>query len=249
MKLKLGKLPAQPGAVKLKLSSYLPKLPKISAHFGYERGYPVSGWGMLGNDHLGDCVFAGAAHEVMLWNKANKRDVPFTDASVISDYSAVTGYSPAVPYSDRGTFTGDMLKYRRKIGVLDAKGNRHKILAYLELDHNNLEQIAAATFLFGVVGLGIKCPASAQEQFAAGKTWDVVGASGVDGGHYIPLVARRNVLKVITWGKLQGMTLKFARKYIDEAVVTLSADFLTAGKAPNGFKKAQLLDDLKEITK
>jgi hypothetical protein len=37
--------------------------------------FAVAHWGMLGNDHYGDCVWAGAAHETMLWNKEAARNV------------------------------------------------------------------------------------------------------------------------------------------------------------------------------
>ena len=79
---KLGKKPARPGAVKFKLANYLEKLklptpPKV---FGHE-GLIGANWGMLGNDQYGDCVWAGAAHETMLWNKEAARTVTFSNDS------------------------------------------------------------------------------------------------------------------------------------------------------------------------
>ena len=58
---KLGKKPARPGAVKFKLANYLVKLklPTPPQVFGHE-GLIGANWGMLGNDHYGDCVWAGA---------------------------------------------------------------------------------------------------------------------------------------------------------------------------------------------
>jgi hypothetical protein len=58
---------------------------------------------MLGNDTVGDCVLAGGGHETMLWNREAGKTVPFTAANSIKDYSAITGYAPADPSSDKGT--------------------------------------------------------------------------------------------------------------------------------------------------
>jgi len=74
--LKLGKKPARPGAVKFKFANFLlkPKLPTPPKVFGHE-GLIGANWAVLGNDHYGDCVWAGAAHETMLWNKEAARTV------------------------------------------------------------------------------------------------------------------------------------------------------------------------------
>lgn len=68
MTLKLGKAPARPGAVAFRFSDFAKtaQMPAPPRNFGHNR--LVKTWGMLGNDTAGDCVFAGAAHEIMLWN-------------------------------------------------------------------------------------------------------------------------------------------------------------------------------------
>jgi hypothetical protein len=91
--LKLGKLSAAPRPTDFKFSDFAAsiQLPKTPSRFGHGNAY--SDWHMLGNDRYGDCVWAGAAHEHMLLNKVvHRRDVPFTDDSVLSDYAAVTGF-------------------------------------------------------------------------------------------------------------------------------------------------------------
>jgi hypothetical protein len=109
--LKLGKKPARPGAVKFKLANYLDKakLPTPPKMFGHQ-GLIGANWEMLGNDHYGDCVWAGAAHETMLWNKEAGRIIAFNDQSVLKDYSAVTGFNP---------------KTRARIKALTCKWPRH----------------------------------------------------------------------------------------------------------------------------
>jgi hypothetical protein len=242
---RLGKTPARPGAVSMKLSAYLskPQLPVPPANFGHYDLIPK--YGMLGNDNYGDCVWAGAAHETMMWCKEVGSSVAFKDKGVLSDYSKVTGFDPNDPTTDQGTDMQVAASYRRKTGVIDAKGKRHKVVAYLAIAKGNLEQHMAAAYLFGAVGVGIKFPKSAMAQFSAGKPWDVVAGSPLDGGHYIPLVGRRNgKLLVITWGRIQEMTPKFFAKYNDESVVYLTKEDLKAGVTPEGFNVKQLKADL-----
>jgi hypothetical protein len=246
--LKLGKLPATPDAVKLKLATYEKVLPKIPSTFGHEV-LMHGDVGMFGNDKYGDCVFAGAAHEVMLLNREVSKEVTFTDQAVLSDYSAVTGFDPSNPATDQGTDMSIAAAYRRKTGIVDANNQRHTVAAYLALEAGNLEQLDAAAYLFGAVGVGIQFPGSAMDQFNAGKPWSIVRGADIEGGHYVPLIAKRSHYYVVTWGRVQEVTAGFLRKYMDEAIVYLSHEFLSgAGVSPEGFKLADLQADLAAVT-
>lgn len=247
--LHLGKTPARSGAMKFKLSDYLNRkaLPKPPATFGHEGLIPAS-WGMLGNDSYGDCVWAGAAHETMMWNAEAGVKVAFTDKAVLSDYSAVTGFNPKKPNTDQGTDMVVAASYRRKTGIVDAAGKRHQVAAYLSIKPGDLNEHLAAAYLFGAIGIGIEFPASAMDQFNAGKPWDVVSRSKIEGGHYIPLVARRANLECVTWGKVQQMTSAFFQKYNDESVAYVSLEALKNNKSPEGFNAAQLQADLSALT-
>ena len=249
IELHLGKTPARKNAVKLKFKDYLTgTLPPVPATFGHETLIPSTGWGMLANDSLGDCVIAGACHETMLWTTEAKAAAAFTDKQAIAAYSAITGYSPKKPNSDQGTDMEVAAKYRRTHGIKDAAGKVHKIGAYLDLTPGNLTEHLQAAYLFQAVGIGIQFPASAMDQFNAGKPWSVVKGSSIEGGHYIPIVANRGVLEIVTWGRLQGMEDAFFKKYNDESIVYLSEEMLVAGKSIDGFDLAALQQDLKDIT-
>jgi hypothetical protein len=244
--MKLGKTPARTNAVSFKLAKYIDKtaLPTPPAQFGHENLVGEKAWAMLGNDHYGDCVWAGAAHETMLWNLERDKSVAFDDKHVLSDYSKVTGFDPAKPDTDQGTDMQVAATYRRKTGVIDEAGKRHKVAAYLAITPGDVQEHLLALYLFGVVGLGIEFPASAMDQFNEGKPWDVVPKAKIEGGHYIPLVAKRDNFDVVTWGQLQQMTPEFLAKYNDESVVYVSREMLTGGKSLEGFDLAQLKADL-----
>jgi hypothetical protein len=244
---KLGKKEHVPDARDLKFEKYrTTKLPKHPTQFGHEKAVNVP-WGALGNLDYGDCVWAGADHEHLLWNAEAGKSVQFTDQTALADYSAVTGFNPNDPNSDQGTYTRDALNYRRKTGIVDAAGKRHKIGAYVALNPQDLTQLAEALFVFGCLSLGIQFPQSAFDQFDQHHAWAPVAGSPIEGGHYVPIVARRYYFEVVTWGRVQAVTGAFIREFADEAFACISEDALKNGKSPEGFDLSQLQADLNAL--
>jgi hypothetical protein len=250
--MKLGRKPFVHDSRDLEFARYRTNvsLPVVPTLYGYDNIYARDGWGMLGNDQYGDCVWAGAAHETMLQNHVAGHPVNFTTAGVLGDYAACTGFNPDDPNSDQGTDVRMALGYRRSTGILDMTGKRHTIGAYLALDvsriaRGDFSEIAEAVYLFGQVGLGIQCPESAQDQFSAGEMWSYVKGSPIDGGHYVPVVAHRKHVEIVTWGRVVPCGVRFLENYIEEAWAILSPDFLTAsGRTVAGFDYAALNADL-----
>jgi hypothetical protein len=254
---KLGKTPARPDAIKLKFSKYLEakelKLPKHPENFGHEGVIGRKDWGMLGNDKYGDCVWAGAAHETRMWGYMGgvHGGAWFRDKDVLSDYSAATGFDPAKSETDNGTDMQKAASYRRTVGIVDGHGRRHKVSAYLALEPGNLEQHLQALYLFGAVGLGIRFPVAFMDQFNRGQPWAYVPGSSwkIEGGHYIPLVAKRkDYLHTVTWGQIQPMDVEAWKKVGDESVVYLSEEMLVNGKSPEAFDYTALQADLNALT-
>jgi hypothetical protein len=248
MDLAFGKKPPTPDERDLKLKTYLrtQALPTPPKQFGYEVSVPPNKWGMLGNDNAGDCVFAGAAHEHILWTAAGPKTdpVPFSTVDVLRAYSDVTGYVPGREETDQGTIVRDALGYRRTVGMLDAKGNRRKIGAYVALDPGNWDELLIALYLFGAVGIGIEVFDWAMDQFGDGKMWRYQRGGDVVGGHYVPLVARRGTLRCVTWGRVQSLDRTFYERCCDEAWTFVSDDWLRQGKSLRGFSLADLERDL-----
>jgi len=204
---------------------------------------------MLGNDQYGDCVWAGAAHEHMVWNAANKRAVSFTDADVLASYTDVTGFDSSDPNSDQGTDMATAADYRLKTGILSSDGQRHKIGAYLALEPGNVDELLAAAYLFGAVGIGITVTSIAMWQFQNNHPWTFRSGGTVEGGHYVPVVGRKGlVINSVSWGRIQPMSPAFYQKQSDEALAYVSDDDLIADKSPEGFDRATLLSDLKTVS-
>lgn len=247
--MKLGKKPFCTDDRDLKLEVFVDKtaMPKPPDDFGH---YEISGeLGMLGNDRVGDCVFAGAAHETMILGQEGGHKPTFTDKSVLSDYSAVTGYVEGDESTDRGTEVRAAMKYRKATGILDAHSRRHHIGAYLQIKPKDVDQIVQATYVFGVVGVGIEFPESAMDQFNQGEPWSVVKGSQIDGGHYVPIVGRKDgQLLCVTWGKVQLLTTEFLTTYCDEAWAFVSASVLNGeGESPEGLSIESLRSALKTL--
>jgi len=241
---KLGKTPARLDSVKLKFADYksLPSIPTS------EKATDLS-WGMLGNDQYGDCVWAGAGHETMSWNHEAGKNVVFSDKSVLSDYSKVTGFNPNDPNTDNGTDMQVAASYRKKTGVIDAQGVRHKVGAYVAITPGNVQEVKEAIYLFGAVGIGFQFPDYAMDQFNAGQSWHYKPGGKIVGGHYVSAVGYSSTYcYVVSWGKIQKMTWKFLRVYMDEGVVYLSTEFLTGGKSLENFDLPTLKTDLAALT-
>lgn len=243
MNRRYGKLPATRPLIKL--SSYLAPgvLPTPPADFGWDHLIADDAWGMFANDQYGDCVWAGAAHEHMLWAKSGKTSVEFSQDSVLAAYSAVTGFDPDNPATDQGTNVQAAALYRQRVGLTDTAGNQHKIGAFAALQFH---EIAPCAWKFGSVGIGIQVPESAEIQFEGGKPWDVTHGYKIIGGHYVPIVGRANGFwHVVTWGRVQLMTDRFLAKYCDEAYVYLSTDELCDGVNLVGANLAELQTDMR----
>jgi hypothetical protein len=244
--LKLGKAPARKDAVSFKLTNYM-QLPTPPTKAGHQ--VLVIDWeGMLGNDQYGDCVFAGADHETILWNKEADLSANFSATTALSDYSKVTGFNQNDPSTDNGTDMQVAASYRRKTGIVDTTNKRHKVTAYLALTPKDKTQLKQAIYLFGAVGVGVEFPASAMTQFNANKPWTVVSSSKIEGGHYVPAVGYDSrYIYVITWGKLIKMSWGFYAKYNDESVAYISSESLKNNESLEGFNLAQLEADLNAL--
>lgn len=247
MKFRPGVLPNDPAKRRLKLKHFLTgSLPVVPPSVDYDKA--VYDWPMYGNDKYGDCVFAMLGHAIEAWTANAGNLVKVTDADVLKGYSDVTGFDPADPSTDNGTVMQDAFNWWRKTGMAG-----HKIVAFAQVDHGYPDEMEAAAALFGEVLLAINFPASAMKQFNAGKPWDVVANDGgIEGGHAICSAkydAAKRQWVVITWGQEQPVTFAFLAKYMSEAWVAISPEWIAAnGKAPSGLDLAGLGEAFASLT-
>jgi hypothetical protein len=173
----------------------------------------------------------------------------FDDRQVLSDYSAATGFDPRDPSTDRGTDMEEAAAYRRKVGILDKQGVRHKVGAYLGVTPGDFKKHKVGARLFGAAEIGFVFPDSAMDQFNRGEPWDVVSNQSPTEGHDVPIVGfTGDMIWVVTWGRLQAMTRRFLEKYNDESVAYVSREMMRkSGTSPEGVRIRQLEADLKGL--
>ena len=253
--MKLGKLPAparrNPKALKFAdffNTKAMPDVPAMFGHYGLGKGL---NWGALGNHDWGDCVWAGAAHEHMVWthHAAKGKPVDFSEENVLADYSACTGFN-YTRITDFGTDMERAVAYRHRTGIRDAAGNRHKIDGHLWLQPGNVEQLAAATYWLGAAGVGIRLPHTCWDELKHAMPWDFTGPTFFEGGHYIPCVGRNSNgnLLCVTWGMLHAMTDAFVENCMDEGCAYVSFDALDErGYSAEGFDKQGMMKALQSL--
>lgn len=246
--LKLGKAPAQPHLMKIKLGDYVSsKFPTAPLAFGHY-GDVKAPWGVMANDQFGCCVWSGAGHEHMILSTEGGHPATFTDAAILQGYHDVTGFNPFTGDNDRGTKVLEALDYRIKTGLVDTAGVVHKLEAHAAIAPRDLGLLADAAYSLSCVAIGIEMPKFAMSQFYANSPWDVQTANAdIQGGHYVPIVGRllNGNFLCVTWGRLQEITPEFLLRYCDEAHALFTREFLTGNKSPEGFDGDALLQDVR----
>jgi hypothetical protein len=240
---KLGKNPARHDPRTFDYAKYRTGVstPPPDAHWGH--GLPFA---MLGNDKYGDCVEAGYAHIVQIWgDRAGNTFVP-DEADTLAAYTAMTGFNPNDPSTDKGTDILTAVNYWKSTGM-----NGHEITAYAALNPVDQNQMEEAIAFFGGAYIGLQLPISAQSQ--VGQEWTVTqgkdAQAGSWGGHCVPLCGYdASRLWCVTWGALQSMTWQFLTTYCDEAYVLLAQEWMEAsGVSPSNLAWGQLMADLANL--
>lgn len=234
---RLGKREPRHDDRTLHLSRYITAPPAAPARVGWwHRTMP---WGMLGNDRLGDCVFAARAHAILsVTTFGDGEATEPTEAQAVRAYELVAGYNPADPSSDRGTVYLDAMNAWRNGRLKSVDGDQ--IDAYASVGLKNLRYAIAE---LGPVQIGLAMPLSAQGQ----KRWTVKpgpdAQPGSWGGHAVPAVGyTRTGVWFITWGQPVFATNAFVANYMDEGYAVVSRRFLKAGRAPSGLDLPGLLE-------
>jgi len=246
---RLGKLPARRDPRTLRLAKYFtPELPAPPPSVDWTKG--VTEWGMLGNDQVGDCVFAGVEHSIQtaMTNVGAAWDGSVSAGEALKYYGWWAGYVPGDPNTDNGADELTVLTKWRKMGYAG-----HKLVGFADPDPVDITHVRQSVQLFGGIYIGLQLPLSAQNQ----SVWDVAGnpyndpncQPGSWGGHAVWCVAYdEKTITCITWGELQKMTLRFWSTYCDESHALLLGYWMERGVAPSGFRYAQLLQDVAEVT-
>jgi hypothetical protein len=207
-------------------------------------GLPVPDTDVLGNDVLGNCVFAAPGHMINLMGQL------VGDPSLLVDRSAASrAYLDATGGVDEGFVIREMLKIWQQAGLYGTK-----ILAYCHVDEDP-DEIAIASWLGGGTIVGLSLPLTAQGQVDAqgralwdvpGEGWTLSNGPGTWGGHAVySQVTSPQLEGGNSWGEQIAWTGDFRRSCVDERWLVLVDRFHDAfNRSPNGFSLGDLLADV-----
>jgi len=188
--------------------------------------------GLLGNGRVGDCVQVWAANSLGTAQANSTGDLmSFTEAQVVGWYMAVTGYVEGDESTDNGTDPVDMLQWLKGQGMIEFWGR---------VDPLNTAHCAAATELFGGLGLAVDLP----QDWEYTRDWNLT-TSPIVGGHMIlgsGFDADGN-MPVQTWAMKPPPVLANAARiqYAQAAFVMGTREWLRAtGQTLQGFDLAGL---------
>ena len=212
-------------------------LPPPPLSVDYTAGMPDD-LGEFLNDQLGDCTCAAYYHARQVWS-FNARGAAITepDSDVLALYEQACGYSPSDPTSDQGGVEQDVLTYLLNTGApVGADGSqRDKILAFLEVDFRNLDDLKRTIADCGVAYIGIEVPQSVVSGDEPPALWDYDPSNAaIAGGHAVILVAYDpDTFTCISWGKRYKISHGFLGEYLREAYALADPAWIRAtGQTP-----------------
>lgn len=246
---RLGKLPAKHDARTYSMRAMLAKrLPDVPAMEDWSLNVPYQIWG---NDTYGDCAFAAHAALVLTWTKAAQGAVPLTTPEVLENYSAVTGFNPNDPNSDRGTILLDMLNHWRRAGLVRPGQTKDYLTAFGAISPKDVTTIKRSICYLGGVLAGVQVPEGFMN-LGLGETWDITKISGTDldpvGGHAIALTGfNPSGVFFSTWGQRTFMPWRTFMAIADESYSLLSRQNWVDvnGSSPKNEDFDDLLSELK----
>ncbi len=239
----------------------LPPLP--AAGINYADG--IATFGEMLNDQLNDCTCASYYHARQVWSK-QVDGAPTTDpdSDVLALYEAVSGYNPNGPFdgtgantTDVGAAEADVLNYLLTQGapVSDATQPIDKIVAYLQVDQRNLDDLRYVIWECGAAFIGFPFPSSWVGGYPYNiPVWDGNPADppSPTEGHAVILVGwNSSGFQAVSWGGLYTVTPSFISQYVDESFAVIDPAWLKknpTGATPLGLSEPQLSQMMQGLT-
>ena len=209
----------------------------------------LSGWLMLGNDSIGDCVSVTWSNTRRLVTAVLATENYPPLAEVLAFYKT---QNPGFPQQDDGMDIQTALEYLVKTGGPDGV----KALGFAKVDYTSVAEVQAAIAIFGSIWTGINVQNAQETQFNAGQPWNWVPGAQVAGGHSIvvggygePRPGRlAGDEDFITWAEETSFTDNFWSNGVEEAWVVLWPEHLGSAEFLAGVNLAAFAAAYTEIT-
>lgn len=227
------------------------QLPAPPMEIDYTKKMPRN-FGMMLNDYLGDCTCAALYHARQVWSfNASGGEITEPDKNVEQLYHEACGYVPGDASTDQGGVEQDVLKFLMNTGMPIGKvGERDKILAFIEVDCRNLDDLKRVIADCGVAYIGVEVPQSVMDNSDdTSKPWAHSNNDKVVGGHAVVLIGYDlDFFYCISWGQVYKITHNFLGYYLDEAYAIADPTWINAtGKTPLGMTKEALIHVMKAL--
>lgn len=184
-------------------------------------------YGMLDNDKLGDCTWAGFVHLVQVVCLLLGVSAPsYADDTVGQAYLKW----------NNGVDAGDneldvMVALFKPGGLLGIQ-----VAGYATAgDGNSVTELLGIVQTFGAAYIGVQMPYVTQQQFADGEPWALTNTSAdsdIEGGHCVVPLAfdqPRRLVQLLTWGRRQWATYDWLTANMDEQHALVPMQVRTAG--------------------
>ena len=212
------------------------------ASVDYTAGMPGD-FGVMLNDNLGDCTCAAYYHARQVWTfKAKSKEATEPDRDVQQLYVQACGYNPKKPGPGPGGNEQKVLTYLQQkgapIGTMGQK--REKIVAFVEVDPRNIDDVKRTINDCGVAYIGFPVPSNVSYD---NRTWDYDPAAPMTNeGHAVVLAGYNATGAVaISWGRIYTVTWNFVTKIVDEVYAIADKSWIKAGgQTPAGMTLKQL---------
>jgi hypothetical protein len=223
------------------------------ASVDYTKRMPET-FGMMLNDSLGDCTCAAFYHARQVWTfNALQAEATEPDSDVEALYVGACGYNPRTPGEGPGGNEQHVLTYLLNTGAPIGPGGMHrdKILAFVEVDPRNIDDVKRAINECGVAYIGFNVPQSIMPASGESpKVWQVDPSnSKIIGGHAVVLPGYDSTgAIVVSWGQLYKMTWDFFSTFVDEVYAIADRAWITAkGTTPGGLPLAALEEQMQGL--
>ncbi len=217
-------------------------LPAPPVSTDYTRGMPPD-FGMMLNDNLGDCTCAAFYHALQVWTfNTLKNETTEPDLDIRQLYVDACGYNPNVAGPGPGGNEQHVLTFLLKRGapVGNTGQQRHKIAAFVEVDHRNTDDVKRTIDDCGVAYIGFPVPENVSYD---NRTWDYdPQAPMTNEGHAVVLAGYdANAATAISWGRTYKVTWSFVTNIVDEVYAIADQSWIeNTKKSPAGMTLAQL---------
>lgn len=204
----------------------------VPSSCSYTKGLPTL-LGQMLNNLLGCCAEAAYCHANQVWSVAAGKPILTEPDSCVQALYETQGYVPGQPSTDQGTVLQSLLQYLVQTGAPLADGSRQKLLAFVEIDPTNEDDLNRATYESGGLYVGMNVPAYAEQALdTLGSTLDVnpTGDQSIIGGHCIFSAGYQPGLReFISYGcAAYAMTTAYWKQNVDECYALVSMEFVEA---------------------